>query len=148
MYKRKLITKSSEETKKLGEAFAKNLKGGDVLALYGPLGAGKTTFLQGLAKGLGITGRITSPTFVLLKQYKVKKSTDATLYFYHIDLYRISGVQEIRDLGLNDILSSKKGVAAIEWGEKMAVLPKKRWEINFAYITSDEREIRIALIDG
>ncbi|OGE12951.1 tRNA (adenosine(37)-N6)-threonylcarbamoyltransferase complex ATPase subunit type 1 TsaE, partial [Candidatus Curtissbacteria bacterium RIFOXYB2_FULL_41_10] len=76
-------TISEKQTQKIAQNFAKNLKGGDTVALYGDLGSGKTVFVKGLAKGLGIKRRITSPTFVFVKSYKISKG-----FFHHVDLYR------------------------------------------------------------
>jgi len=91
------VTNSSEETQKLGRNFAKTLKNGDVIYLCGILGSGKTTFVQGLAQGLGINGRIISPTFVIVRNYKVKKNKVNIISFYHIDLYRIGSGKDIEN---------------------------------------------------
>src|SRR3989344_70079 len=93
------ITNSFEETQNIAEEFAHTLKGGEVLCLYGDLGYGKTTFIQGLAKGLGLKGRIISPTFIIMRSYEIKLKTknekrkttvQNVKNFYHVDLYRIS----------------------------------------------------------
>ena len=133
------ITNSFEETQSLGESFAKKLKGGDFVAFYGNLGSGKTTFIQGLAKGLGIKRRITSPTFIILRHYKMEKG-----FFYHIDLYRIETLKDLLGLGINEVLEDRTNIIAVEWAEKMGkLLPKKRLDINFEYIDENKREIKI-----
>jgi len=136
------ITNSFEETRKLGEEFARShlarLKYG-VIALYGDLGSGKTTFVQGLAKGLGIKRRIISPTFIIVRNYKLEVGS-----FYHIDLYRIQNEKDIESLGIEEIIKNPENIVAIEWAEKMGnLLPKKRWNIKFEYLDEDKRRITI-----
>lgn len=155
--KKVFITKSAEETQKLAEELIKGLnpkredfdlnKGFNpdkvrVIALYGELGAGKTTFVQGLAKGLGIKRRIISPTFVIIRQYKVSPARCNT--FYHIDLYRIESEREVKELGLDEILNNPRNIIAIEWAEKMGnLLPENRIDIKFEYRNEGKRKIII-----
>lgn len=137
------ITGSEEETKRIGEELAKSLIDGRFIALFGELGSGKTTFVQGLAKGSGIKKRIISPTFIILRSYKTPDSD--TFNFYHIDLYRAEGNEkEMINLGLAEIINDKKNIIVVEWAEKMKkLLPKKRWEISFEYIDENKRRIKI-----
>ncbi len=136
------ITKSFEETKLLGEKCAKNLKAGGIIALYGELGGGKTTFVQGIALGLGIERRIISPTFIIVRTYEL--NIENAKNFYHIDLYRTQNQDDIKGLGLEEIISDGKNIVAIEWAEKMGeFLPEKRTDIFFKYIEGDKREIKI-----
>lgn len=138
------ITESFTETQKIAEDFAKTLKGGEVLCFYGDLGYGKTTFIQGLAKGLGIEGRIISPTFIIMRRYKMKLKTQNSKFFYHVDLYRINSEQEIIDLGLLDVMHDEETIVAIEWPEKMGnLLPKKRIDVKLEYVDEDKRKISI-----
>ncbi|MDO8621586.1 MAG: tRNA (adenosine(37)-N6)-threonylcarbamoyltransferase complex ATPase subunit type 1 TsaE [Candidatus Levybacteria bacterium] len=147
------ITNSFEETQALGEKVAKNLKGGGILALYGNLGDGKTTFVQGLAKGLGIKRRIISPTFIIVRSYatklksqssKIKATIQNSKVFYHIDLYRIDSQRDVEGLGIEEIINDPKNIVAIEWAEKMGkLLPKKRWDIKFEYLDEGRRKITI-----
>ncbi len=131
------ITKSYSETQKLGYSFAKVLKKGDVICLYGELGSGKTTFIQGLAKGLGIKNRIISPTFIMVRNYKLK-----ALNFYHLDLYRAEGKEAIEGLGINEITNNMNNIVAIEWAEKLeSYLPEKRIDIKFYYQGGNARKI-------
>lgn len=125
-----VTTNSFEETQKLGEKFSKNLKDRKIVALYGQLGSGKTTFVQGLAKGLGIKNRIISPTFIIIRDYK---------NFYHVDLYKTEG--NLEELGLEEIMNNPKNVVVIEWAEKLSNLPKDRWDIYFEYLENDKRKI-------
>lgn len=137
---RAYTTKNALETQRLGAEFARSVQGG-VLALYGELGSGKTTFVQGLAKGLGIKKRILSPTFVLIRSYPLLKAG----FFYHIDLYRLGSVKEAQDLGLEEIWENPQNIVAIEWAEKIQeILPKKRTAIFFKYSRLENtREIHI-----
>ncbi len=114
------ISCSEDETKKLAENFAKKTRG-NIFALSGELGAGKTTFVQGFAKGLGIQDKIISPTFVLIRQHQIP-NTDKTLY--HIDLYRLENIESLKHLGLDEILSDSNNIVLIEWAEKLKQLPK------------------------
>lgn len=133
------ITNTFEETRALGEKIAKNLKGGEVLALYGNLGAGKTTFVQGMTKGLGLKRRIISPTFIIVRSYNLE-----IMNFYHIDLYRVENPLDIKKLGLDEIFNNPKSIVAIEWAEKMGnLLPKRRLDIFFEYLSDNRRKIII-----
>lgn len=131
------ITKNSKETKNLAKALAQKLRGGEVLLLFGNLGSGKTTFVQGLAEGIEIKERIISPTFIIVREYK---GIDKKLY--HIDLYRIENSKEIDGLGLYEILNDRENIVAIEWAEKLESLPKGI-RIYFEYISENERRITV-----
>lgn len=134
----KIISNSLEETENLANDFAKKIKEGEVMCLYGNLGAGKTTFTQNLIKSLGVKKRVISPTFIIIRSYKI--TTEKT--FYHVDLYRLGGEKDLESTGLLDILKDKSAIIAIEWPEKMgSFIPKKRWEIKFKYIDENKREI-------
>lgn len=134
-----IITESFEDTEKIGESFAKKLKPGDVVCLYGDLGAGKTTFVKGLARGLGIRGRIISPTFILIRTYKLNNGN-----FYHVDLYRIEDEKDLEGLGLKEMIDNSKNIVVIEWAEKMGkLLPINRIEIYFESLDEDKRRITI-----
>jgi tRNA threonylcarbamoyladenosine biosynthesis protein TsaE len=134
-----IITKSAEETQNLAENFAKKLKYGDFIAFFGNLGSGKTTFIQGLAKGLGIKRRIISPSFIIVRTYDLKPMT-----FYHVDLYRTESLSDLVGLGIDQIVNDKSSIVALEWAEKMGeLLPKKRIEVHFKYINENNREIII-----
>ena|ERR1700722_5310004 len=143
---RKIITSNYKETQEIGFDFAKQLKGGEVLALYGDLGSGKTTFMQGLSKGLGITRNIISPTFIIMRSYKTGlKIKDLRLKnLYHVDLYRIESENDVDGLGLLELMHQPENIVAIEWPDKIEnILPENRINIYFAYLEGDKREIRI-----
>lgn len=106
------------------------MRGGEVITLSGVLGAGKTTFVKGLAKGLGIKKTITSPTFILMNIYKRQAAKYKPKYLTHIDCYRIKKAQEIIDIGAQEYFGRKDTVVVIEWAEKIQkILPKKRINI-------------------
>jgi tRNA threonylcarbamoyladenosine biosynthesis protein TsaE len=137
------ITNSSEETKELGKRFAERLKMGDFVALYGDLGSGKTTFIQGLAKGLGIARRIISPTFIIARHYAINNGS-----FYHVDLYRTESKHDLLGVGLDQIIEDKTNIVALEWAEKMReMLPEKRMDIRFQYLDNNKRQISIRKYD-
>ena len=132
-----IITQSVKETKDFGREFSTRLTGGEVIALSGDLGSGKTTFVQGLAEGLGVE-RIISPTFILMRSYKGEKD------LYHLDLYRLEGnvSQELESLGVSDFWEKKENVVLIEWAEKAReILPKDTIWIKFEYIDDEKRRI-------
>lgn len=134
------ITNNAKETQSLGENFGKVLRRGNVVCLYGDLGSGKTTFVQGVARGLGIKKKIISPTFIIIKLYKLK--TQNSKLFYHIDLYRIEGSKDIEGLGLEEILNGKESIAIIEWAEKLKnLMPAKRIDIKFLYEKENVRKV-------
>lgn len=138
------VTDNFERTQELGEKFAKKLKPGDIVCLYGDLGTGKTTFTQGLARGLGIKNRIISPSFIIVRKYKIssKYFVSGVKYFYHIDLYRIENKGDIGGLGLEEIFDDKNSIVVIEWAEKLgSELPKKRTDIYFENLEDDKRKI-------
>lgn len=137
----KVLTNNFEETQNLGEEFAQKIQPGDALLLFGNLGTGKTTFLQGLAKGLGIQRRIISPTFIIVRKYSIDKQIK---HFYHIDLYRTHTEDDLKGLGIPEILEEKDAIVAIEWPEKLYTLtPKRGWELYFKTIDENIRSITI-----
>lgn len=139
---RKVITTNSfEETQKLGLDFADKADDIQVLALHGDLGFGKTTFVQGLAKGLGITKNIISPTFILMRTYKIDGS-GRKKFLYHIDLYRIEDEKDIEALGLIELMEDTQNLIVIEWPNKLEdLLPEDRTDIFFEYLGDDKRKI-------
>lgn len=138
------ISKNTEETRKIGEILGQTIKGGAVIALTGNLGAGKTAFVKGLAKGLGIKSTVTSPTFLLIKKYGIQKARPKIESFYHIDCYRLENEKKLQFLGVEEILNDKRAVVAIEWPEKIKkLLPKSAIKIKFSRMSENERKISI-----
>jgi len=136
-----IVTKSAKETQRVGmflaEEFIKNKPDKNkavVVALEGDLGGGKTTFIQGFAKGLGIKDKITSPTFVIMKKYD---------FLYHIDCYRIKD-KDLLELDFNEIISNNRNFIVIEWAERVKkILPKNTLWLKFEYIDKNKRKILI-----
>ena len=113
-----------------------------VVALSGELGAGKTTFIQGFLRALGVKRRITSPTFLIFKSYTLNAKPYTLVY--HIDCYRLKNEKEILELGFKEIISSPENIVAVEWPERIKkVLPKNTIFINFKFIGKNKREIII-----
>lgn len=151
------ITTSSLQTKKLGRLLAEELRDGEIICLSGDLGAGKTTFTQGLLQGLKIKGPYTSPTFAILKVYKVHKVSKVrkantkykiqnTCDIYHIDAYRISS-NDLLELGFKDFAGKENSVTIIEWPEKVKkIIPTSAVWINFQWLSDKERKISISSI--
>jgi len=134
---RELVSQNADETRRIGRELASELKPGDCIVLVGNLGAGKTTFVQGLAEGLGILASVVSPTFTLMREYQGR------LPLYHVDAYRIKHLDELREIGLEDTMLAE-GIVAIEWGEKASgLLPKGYTEIAIELLPDQRRKIRI-----
>lgn len=156
MRRKEIITKNFRQTQKLGERMAKevlvlhhsvsqnkNNKRAVVFGLRGELGSGKTTFLQGFAKGLGIKDKILSPTFIIYRRFQIPKFK----YFYHFDCYRIQKSKEILELGFKEIISNPKNIVAIEWPEKIKkFLPKSATIIKFKF--NNNKKTRKLTING
>lgn len=138
----KLISNNAEETESIGNNFAKSLSRGDVIYLSGDLGAGKTTFVKGIGRGLGVKSRVISPTFSIIRTHKVNNQKFDTLY--HIDLYRIETPDDLVSLGLDEIFSDEQGVVLVEWPEKLG---ETRYEyskqIKINLLEDGSREIQI-----
>lgn len=131
-------TFSEKETKSLAKKLAKKFRG--VIALSGELGTGKTVFVQGFAKGLGIKEKIISPTFVLIRQHKIPSGST----LYHVDLYRLDEQKNIEELGLKELWFNPKNIVLIEWAEKAEkYLPKNTIWISFERIDENQRRITI-----
>lgn len=142
---REYITNNFEETQKLGEELASELRGGEVLCLEGELGAGKTTFTQGLLKGLGAEGPYTSPTFLIMKEYEIKSKAKSLKpkvgTVYHIDAYRV-GPDDILNLGWEEMIADPKNIIIIEWPERIEkILPEKFLRIKFEGLDEERRKI-------
>lgn len=130
---------SEQETKKVAEDLAEHTKA-NIFALEGELGTGKTIFVQGFAKGLGITEKIISPTFVLIRQHRIPKSNQI---LYHVDLYRLDHPEDVKQLGLGEILSDQSSIVLIEWAEKLKALPKGTIKIIIQKEKPNQRNIII-----
>jgi tRNA threonylcarbamoyladenosine biosynthesis protein TsaE len=130
-------SRSAEETHAVGVRLAECLGPGDVVALTGELGAGKTCFTQGLARGLGVTGRVVSPTFVLVNEYRGR------LPVHHVDAYRTESLTELLDLGLDELFSGD-GVTVVEWADKLVpLLPARAIHVHIGGVGDEPRIITI-----
>ncbi len=131
-----LVSHSSLHTERLGERLGRSARPGDVFALWGELGVGKTVFVRGLARGMGVAGPVSSPTFVLVNEY------DGAVPLYHVDFFRLDpsqlgnvGWEEYLDLG---------GVVAIEWPDRAsAALPEHRLDVRLQHVAESKRAIRL-----
>ena len=151
------ITASSQETARVGEELGnllrKKVKGkwqkgiekmrATVICLYGELGSGKTTFAQGFARGLEITTRLLSPTFIIVRRYPMPHNPG---FLYHIDLYRVAGEKDLLGLGLPEILTDPDSVVLVEWAKKLGSLsPRRRIDVHFS--TKDDESHEMLLED-
>jgi tRNA threonylcarbamoyladenosine biosynthesis protein TsaE len=134
-----LSTSSAEETRRLGQALAKALQAGDVVSLAGDLGAGKTTLVQGLARGLAVEEPVMSPTFTLVREYR------GAVPIYHVDVYRLDRIQDVLDLGFEEMLD-RQAVMFIEWGDAIeAILPESYLHVLLSIpADGDERHITLS----
>lgn len=133
------ITKTEKETYELGKKFAATLKGGEIIGLIGDLGAGKTIFVKGLAKGLGVKRTVTSPTFVLMKVYKINKQKIKNLV--HIDAYRLNSMDDLIGIGVEEYLSKQDSIVIIEWADKIKFSPKYKFKNINIKINKDTRKV-------
>jgi tRNA threonylcarbamoyladenosine biosynthesis protein TsaE len=132
-----LATTSPEETDAAGQRLGATLEAGDVVALSGELGAGKTVFVQGLVRALGVTTGATSPTFVLVNEYRGR------LPVHHVDAYRTASLAELLDLGLEEMMDGD-GVTVIEWAERLEpLLPARAVRVRIAGVGDESRAITI-----
>ncbi len=144
-----MITNNVLETKKIGSNLAdqilknKLFKKATVIGLEGGLGGGKTSFVQGFAKGLGIKEKILSPTFVIMKRFEIENLRFTNLY--HFDCYRIEKPSELLELGFKKIIQNPKNIVVIEWADRIKkILPQRTIRITFDFLTEKKRKIIIS----
>ena len=131
-----IITHTEDETSAVGERLARRLRSGDVVLLYGDLGAGKTAFVRGMARGLDAPPEeVSSPTFTLVQEYRGRVT------LFHVDLYRLEPA-EVDDLGLDELVLGD-GIVAIEWAERWRGRPDDVWDVRLEEVTDDQRQIQI-----
>lgn len=137
VYPKHITTKNAKETTKIGQEIGltllTSLREGSthstIICLYGTLGSGKTTFVQGLSQGIGLHQRLLSPTFIIVRRYSL---TQEHSFLYHLDLYRVSGVTQLDSLGIGEILHNPHAVVIIEWADRLGpLLPNVRVDITF-----------------
>lgn len=152
-FRTSIITKSPNETARVGKEVGdhvrrsaieeqqkgKERRGASIVCLYGELGSGKTTFVRGIAKALGVTNRLLSPTFIIVRRYSLPKMPS---FFYHIDLYRLANEEELAGIGIREILADPDSYVVIEWAEKMGnLLPASRVDVRLTVLPDGSRRI-------
>lgn len=137
-----VTTSSTAETQKLAQQLAKKIKTGDILALFGDLGSGKTTFTSYLVNALGFKDRVQSPTFIIMRIYT--QSGGSIKKIYHLDLYRLRELEEVLEAGWQEMIEDKEAVLIIEWPEIIdSILPERAIKISFKYLDENVRKINL-----
>ncbi|MBE6375234.1 MAG: tRNA (adenosine(37)-N6)-threonylcarbamoyltransferase complex ATPase subunit type 1 TsaE [Lentisphaerae bacterium] len=140
-FMKKIISHSESETAEFARNLATTLPMGSVLTLNGDLGAGKTVFARGFARGLGIDEAVSSPTYTIVQEYLLP---DEKHRLYHLDLYRISGAEAALAFGVDEFLNDPKAVALVEWPERIGdVIPENAIKIDIRHLNENEREITL-----
>lgn len=135
-----LSSKGVSDCEDIAKKIIPLLKNFNIVCFYGEMGAGKTTIIQSVAKFLGVEGRVLSPTFILLRRHRILNKG----FFYHADLYRLNGVDEVGTLGIEEIWQNPNNLVMIEWPEIIEnLLPQPRLEVRIKKISENEREITI-----
>lgn len=138
---------SPEQTQEFGQNFALRLKPGDVVAFYGELGAGKTEFIKGICVGFRVEEIVSSPTFTVVNQYEGEDKKEKPITIFHVDLYRINSVVELREIGFEELIQDKQGVKLVEWAEYADVLlPLNRYDVHFYSDDADNNTRRIEVL--
>lgn len=144
-----IVSNSAEQTREIGSRLGRRLRRGDLVLLHGDLGAGKTTLAQGIARGLGVAVPVQSPTFTLVHEYEVElapgeigAADDAVGRFYHLDLYRLAGEDDLDSFGFDDFLAPADGVALVEWPERAATrLPNAYLLVRLGHLGEGKRRL-------
>ncbi|HEU5431693.1 MAG TPA: tRNA (adenosine(37)-N6)-threonylcarbamoyltransferase complex ATPase subunit type 1 TsaE [Thermomicrobiales bacterium] len=144
-----IVTRSADETRAVAARLARLLRPGDVVLLHGDLGAGKTTFAQGLGAALGVVDFIQSPTFTLVNDYAAEPDTDGIDVVHHLDLYRLEGDEALDSIGYEDYFAPPDGISLIEWPERAAArLPDRALLVSFDFVPGGRSIAIRALGDG
>lgn len=139
----KFTTHSAQETQRLAKKILKQLQGKNTVALYGQLGSGKTTFIQGLAKALGIKKRLVSPTYILMRSYPISHNLSYNSML-HLDLYRVSSAADLKSIDFEELIKDKNNLVVVEWAEKLnANQIKNSLKLKFKIISQNRRQITI-----
>ena len=143
-----LRSTSEQQTREAARSMASSLQRGDVVALYGELGAGKTQFVKGLCDGFHVRDAVNSPTFVILNRYSGVDGRNKEIFLFHFDLYRVQSAEEIYDLGYEEFLFGN-GICVVEWAERLGtLLPSRRYDVKIAFGEgADERRISIDWVE-
>ncbi len=133
----KVISDSPLFTSELGRTFSRIVSAGDIILLTGELGGGKTTFITGIAAGLGLERKISSPSFTILNEYRISGRRE----FVHVDLYRLENAGEIEEIGLDDYFYNNISIICVEWGDRIKKYLKKEFlEVDFGYVIDEKNE--------
>lgn len=145
---RKIYTSLSEEdTTQLGIELASRLRPGDLVAMYGDLGTGKTEFVRGICSGLDVADLISSPTFTIINEYTGELADGRETTIYHIDLYRLESDRDLEEIGLPDILADDLAVKLVEWSEHAdSLLPERRIEVRLTQLEEEENGRTIVVV--
>lgn len=142
-----LYSQGQRHTQRLGEDFAAMLNRGDVVALVGDLGAGKTEFVRGVCRHLNVEDIVTSPTFAIINQYDGSMAGGSPVKIYHVDLYRVDTPEQLRSVGFDEMVHAPDAIKFIEWPEKASsVMPERHWTVSIESDPSNEdaRVIRVS----
>lgn len=140
-----IVTNSEAETEAIGAELARKLLGGTVVAMYGGLGAGKTAFVRGMARGLGLDCRVSSPTFTIVNEYEGKKKTPS---LFHFDMYRLKSSEELFEIGWEDYLA-RDGICVVEWSENVEeAFDGEEVTVHIARLDATRREITIEGVES
>ena len=138
-----IITGSPEETQEFGAHLSRTLGPGDIVALRGDLGTGKTCMIQGICRGLGVSDVVNSPTFILINEYR-GRSEGLPLPIYHFDLYRIRSLLELEEIGMEEYFRGS-GICLVEWADRAGqLLPDNRREVSLEYVSESQRRITVS----
>ncbi len=143
--KKVVVTRSEEETAEFAAKLARTIGPGVVLALRGDLGAGKTVFARGFARGLGWEGPVPSPTFTIVQEYEFNNESSGIRRLHHVDLYRIDGADTALAFGLDERLPDPEGVSLVEWPERAeSLFPPSVVEVSIRHLEGDSRELTVS----
>lgn len=139
------ISHSREQTHRVGWRIGQHARPGDVLLLSGTFGAGKTALTQGLAAGLNVSERVTSPSFALVNEYDGRVAAGTSVRLYHVDLYRLETAAEVASVGLDDLLADPEGICAIEWPDRLgASAPREHLLIALEPVSDTKRRLTLS----
>ena len=142
-----LVLHDHTDTRAFGNALARYLQAGDVVLLHGDLGAGKTVLAQGIAKGLGVTSGIQSPTFTIVQEHQGTTVEGGAITVFHLDLYRLGGVEELEALGYERFIEPEDGISMIEWPERAEEWqPPRAIVVQLVHGTAETRSVTVSLL--